>query len=119
MEDEYNPFLIELESNIVDNQCQNNDNNEKELGNEYINFSVNPKEVEQNIKNLNEKYNEIDSILKDVIVMHNKISNLYTNNHKYEDKKQKNNRILNDVKKLVDDVKLIQTLTNNLNKKDS
>ena len=119
MEDECNPFLTELESNIVDNQCLNNDNNEKGKGSEFINFSVNPKEVEQYIKSLNEKYNERDSILKDVIFTHNKISVLYTNNHKYEDKKEKNNKIINDVIELADKIKQIQTFTNNLNKKDS
>ncbi len=118
-DNEDNPFLDELESNINNSFYPQNDNNNKEtLGNEYINFSVNPKFVRETLKIINEKYDEIKSILENIIGRHCSISAFYAKNHMYKDKDENNKKIINEVKALKNKIEEIHSSVNNLNKID-
>ena len=116
-DEENNPFLEEELNTDCQFDLTNDNNNKKDIGKEYINFSINPKEVKQYLKDINEKYNDLESLLNYIIDKHNQISNIYKSNTKFKEMGDKNNLIINNILLLKNNLDNIKETTKDLNNK--
>ena len=117
-DDDTNPFSYDSE---FDNEYffdLNNDNNNKEdSGEQYIDFSTNPKEVKQHLKNVYDEYNNLESIFNNLIDKHKVISDIFKNNNKYREKEEKNESIINKIESIKRQLIYIKEEVNDLNNK--
>ena len=117
-DDDNNPFSYDSE---FDNEYffdLNNDNNNKEdSGEQYIDFSTNPKEVKQHLKNVYDEYNNLESIFNNLIDKHKVISDIFKNNNKYREKEEKNESIINKIESIKRQLIYIKEEVNDLNNK--
>ena len=117
-DDDNNPFSYDSE---FDNEYffdLNNDNNYKEdSGEQYIDFSTNPKEVKQHLKKVYDEYNNLESIFNNLIDKHKVISDIYKNNNKYREKEEKNESIINKIESIKRQLIYIKEEVNDLNNK--
>ena len=117
-DDDNNPFSYDSE---FDNEYffdLNNDNNNKEdSGEQYIDFSTNPKEVKQHLKNVYDEYNNLEFIFNNLIDKHKVISDIYKNNNKYREKEEKNESIINKIESIKRQLIYIKEEVNDLNNK--
>ena len=115
-DDDNNPFSYDSE---FDNEYffdLNNDNNNKEdSGEQYIDFSTNPKEVKQHLKNVYDEYNNLESIFNNLIDKHKVISDIFKNNNKYREKEEKNESIINKIESIKRQLIYIKEEVNDLN----
>ena len=117
-DDDNNPFSYDSE---FDNEYffdLNNDNNNKEdSGEQYIDFSTNPKEVKQHLKNVYDEYNNLESIFNNLIDKHKVISDIFKNNTKYREKEEKKESIINKIESIKRQLIYIKEEVNDLNNK--
>ena len=123
--DETNPFHYNLN---FGNDIIVNDNNDKDLGNNLIDFSINPKEAKSEILEISKEYKNIDDILDRIYEKFNKIKNDYKKsnennnfekieeNNKYNEKYNLIELIQDKLNKFQDSLNEIKIKTNDLNK---
>ena len=123
--DETNPFHYNLN---FGNDIIVNDNNDKDLGNNLIDFSINPKEAKIEILEISKEYKNIDDILDRIYEKFNKIKDEYKKsnennnfeeieeNNKYYEKYNLIELIQDKLNKFQDSLNEIKIKTNDLNK---
>ena len=108
-DEKINPFHPNSEDSLSD---LSNDNNKKDnIGNDLVNFSINPNEVKDIIKNLEKTNDEEKSNFYDMItnIQNNleKIKDIYNKNKNYKEKEKEVEEIINignDIRNKYDDM---------------
>ena len=107
-----NPFSFDsddVDFNII------NDNNNKDLGNDLIDFSINPKEIKNIINDILKDCGETNHTFEQTIEKLNEIKNIYNTNNKFEERVKKIDSIINQINLIVSNIAGIKLKTIDLN----
>ena len=106
-----NPFSYDSEDddfNII------NDNNNKDLGNNLIDFSINTKEIKNIINDILKDYEKANNIFEKIIGKLDEIKDIYKTN-KFNDRMMKIESIKNQINLIVSNIAGIKMKTIDLN----